>query len=156
MHGREALDIEKPRHVYRAEPAILGEIVAQEVDDHHVLGAILLARAQLLARAPRPARACPARGRVPLIGFVSTLPPFTEKPLGRCGQHLRVRRAQVRREWRRVQHAQRLVREPRIAAALRAEALREVDLIAVAVGDITLDVIEGLRVRSSRVVRYDR
>ena len=65
MHGREALDVEEPRHLHRAQPAVLRKIVAQEIDDHHVLGAVLLARAQRLRELriePRDARragACP-------------------------------------------------------------------------------------------------
>ena len=55
------------------------EVVPLEVDDHHVLGRVLLRLAEL--------RAAP-RGRVPLIGIVQTpVAAAGEEELGRRGDH---------------------------------------------------------------------
>ncbi len=45
-----ALDLEQPVHIDRADPANAAEVVAQQVDDHHVLGPLLDAGAQLLSQ----------------------------------------------------------------------------------------------------------
>src|SRR5690606_16546289 len=44
VHAREALDVEKLRRADGARRAALAEIVAQQVDDHHVLRTVLAAR----------------------------------------------------------------------------------------------------------------
>ena len=65
MHARERLDVEQLARAHGARHAALAEIVAQEIDDHDVLGAILGARAQLLGEravahaGPSRAAACP-------------------------------------------------------------------------------------------------
>ena len=46
VHGRVGLDDHERRHVDAAELADAAEVVAQQVDDHQVLGAVLLVVAQ--------------------------------------------------------------------------------------------------------------
>ena len=53
------------------------EVVAAEVDEHHVLGALLLVGEQLLRRSRSSSSASPPRGRVPAIGRVATRRPVT-------------------------------------------------------------------------------
>ena len=67
------------------------EVVAHEVDDHDVLGALLLARRAARPRARRRSPASAPRGRVPLIGRVRTMPAADlEEPLGaRAGRATR-------------------------------------------------------------------
>ena len=66
-----------------ADPHALGpadprQVVSQQVDDHDVLGPVLLAVAKFdLGR--RSACGSPVRGRVPLIGRVSTRPAATRR-----------------------------------------------------------------------------
>ena len=51
------------------------EVVAAEVDEHHVLGALLLVGEQVLGDRARPRPASAPRGRVPAIGRVETRRP---------------------------------------------------------------------------------
>src|SRR6185295_2875035 len=51
MHGREALDGVEIRRGNAADLAHAPEVIAREVDDHRVLGAIFFGRSQLLAKA---------------------------------------------------------------------------------------------------------
>ena len=78
MHDvRVALERHVLRHAHGAVVADAAEVVAAEVDEHHVLGALLLVALQLLAEPHDPPRACAPRGRVPAIGCVSTCRPST-------------------------------------------------------------------------------
>ena len=61
----------------RAVLAHAAEVVAAEVDEHHVLGALLLVGEQLARRCARSSSACAPRGRVPAIGRVATRRPVT-------------------------------------------------------------------------------
>ena len=72
MHGLVGLDVHEVGNVHGAHLADHAEIVAQEVGDHQVLGAVLLAGAQLPRQARRPPPGVAPRGHVPLIGFAST------------------------------------------------------------------------------------
>ena len=72
VHGLVGLDVHQVGHVHGADLADDAEVVAQQVDDHQVLGPVLLAGAQLLGQAHVLGRR-PRRARqVPLIGFAST------------------------------------------------------------------------------------
>ena len=50
VHGRVLLQREQLRHPHAAGPADARQVVAQQVHDHHVLGAVLLALGQRLAQ----------------------------------------------------------------------------------------------------------
>ena len=54
------------------------EVVADEVDDHHVLGAVLLG-GRAARRARRPRRGSAGRGRVPLIGALRIRRPWRSR-----------------------------------------------------------------------------
>ena len=62
--------------VDRAVLADAAEVVAAEVDEHHVLGALLLVGEQVLGD-PRVLGRVAPRGRVPAIGRVETWRPVT-------------------------------------------------------------------------------
>jgi hypothetical protein len=64
VDGGEALQLAQAAHLHAAGLAHLAEVVAQQVHDHHVLGAVLLARATL-RRPPRPRRDRRARRACP-------------------------------------------------------------------------------------------
>jgi len=72
------LDLEQPRYRDRSRDTALAEVVAQQVDDHEVLCAILRTGGEL-ARQRGVARGSAARGRVPLIGRVSTRSPLSSR-----------------------------------------------------------------------------
>ena len=73
LHRRRPLQAPQARDADAARPADPPEVVAQDVDDHRVLGAILAAASSSPASARSSARVRP-RGRVPLIGSVRTRP----------------------------------------------------------------------------------
>ncbi len=74
---RVALERHVLRHPHRAELADPAEVVAPEIDEHDVLGALLLVALQLLGRGAGLPPRCVPRGRVPAIGWVSTRRPST-------------------------------------------------------------------------------
>ena len=73
MHVRVGLDRHELVDLHGAGLADAAEIVALQVDQHHVLGALLRMRVQL-ASERRSAAASAPRGRVPAIGRVATQP----------------------------------------------------------------------------------
>ena len=108
-----------------ADPA---EIVAQEVDDHDVLGPVLLARQQLARRARASSSGVAPRGRVPLIGRVSTRPPRSSRNRsGEAEAMADLAEVEEGRERRRVARAQAEIEiegvDP-VAAARRGSAAR--------------------------------
>ena len=76
-HVREALEPHELRHAHRAVGADPADVVAAEIDEHDVLGPLLLVALQLLAEPQILLRRCAPRGRVPAIGWVSTCDPST-------------------------------------------------------------------------------
>ena len=78
------------------------------------------------------------RGRVPLIGRVSTCPPTStlQEPLRRRAEHRHVGKVQVGRERRGVTRAQPAIERPRRFGERRFEALRQVRLEDVAGEDV--------------------
>ena len=78
-HVRVALDIHESSHLDRVGQADAGEIVAGEVDQHHVLGPLLLATPAAPRPARRPAARSWPRGRVPAIGRSSHSPSMSSR-----------------------------------------------------------------------------
>ena len=70
LHAHELVDAHAARHAHAPQ------VVAPEVDEHHVLGALLLVGAQVGDEAPVLGGVAPRR-RVPAIGRVSTWSPCT-------------------------------------------------------------------------------
>ena len=115
MDGLVGLDVHQVGHVHGADLADDAEVVAQQVDDHQVLGAVLLAGAQLLGEAHVLGRRLAAR-QVPLIGFASTQRsrPTLRKRSGEELSTAAVAEAQKGGERRRVDAAQRAVERQRV------------------------------------------
>ena len=65
------------RHGHRARPRDAAEVVAAEVDEHHVLGALLRVALELLGEAAASSAGVAPRGRVPAIGWVVSRSPST-------------------------------------------------------------------------------
>ena len=106
----------------RAELADPAEVVAEQVDDHEVLGAVLRVGPQVLGEPQVLGRLAP-RGRVPLIGLDSARRRVDERK--RSGEELRpdLAEAQEGRERRRVDPAQRAVEAQRVGATSAASWL---------------------------------
>ena len=98
-----ALEREELGDAHRARRADARQVVAHQVDDHQVLGAILGALGQRLARARASCSGPTPRGRVPLIGRVSTWPRGVDaqEALGRRAEHRRIGQVEERGERRR-------------------------------------------------------
>ena len=73
VHRRVLLDRHQFGHAHAVDLADAAEVVAQQVDDHQVLGERLFVLGQLLCAWPRPATGSAERGAVPLIGRAITL-----------------------------------------------------------------------------------
>src|SRR6185503_15532574 len=124
VHARERLDVEQLARAHGARHAAFAQVVAQEIDDHHVLGAVLRARSQLLgelAVARGILRARPgALDRLRLYAPVAQ----AQEPLGRRADDLAVGQIEIGREWGRIYLAEAHVSVPRVALRLRLEPLR--------------------------------
>ena len=138
-HVRVALERHEGRHAHAAVVADAAEIVAAEIDEHDVLGALLLVALQLVGRAADLPRPSVPRGRVPAIGCVTACRPSTrtsisgDEPTMRAAAH-----ADEEHVRRRIDVAQRAIHGERIDADLGREPLREHDLVDVARGDVLL------------------
>ena len=100
VDGLVALDAHQRRHAHRADLGDAAEVVAQHVDDHQVLGAVLGRRAQARRRPRDPRAAVAPRATVPLIGLASR-PPARSSARKRSGEeleHLDAAEAQERGE----------------------------------------------------------
>ena len=67
-HVRIALDEHQPLRLHRAVFADAAQVVAPQIDQHHVLGALLGIGQQLRLRASRSSSSLRPRGRVPASG----------------------------------------------------------------------------------------
>ena len=126
-HVREALGLEEALDAHRARPADAREVVAAEVDEHHVLGAVLLGGEQALGVAVAGLRSCRrsgsgSRGRPRSLTSVSG-----EEPIERDAVELE--QEEVRR---RVDAPERAVELERRGGRRPLGALREHDLERVA------------------------
>ena len=122
---RVALDREQLRHLDAARRAHAAEIVAHEIDDHQVLGALLRGGAQLGGAGARPRRGRAARPRAldrPALDAAVRVD--AQEALGRAADDRHLRQLEERRERRRAAFAQRVgrvaTRRPRTAP--RADA----------------------------------
>ena len=127
--ARSALDLEQGGNADGTEFADAAQIVARQVDDHHVLGAVLRARARARSRS----------AAVPLIGRVSTATTVDAQEQLRRGRHERHTGQRVaERAHRRVRGGvlARQGREQcdRFGRDVEREATREIDLVALARG----------------------
>ncbi|MCY1420240.1 hypothetical protein D9M71_358550 [compost metagenome] len=143
MHVGIALQREQLRHPHRARPAAAAEVVAQQVDDHQVFRAVLFAGQQFRGVGGVLRRRASARaGALDRAGFHLAAVQLDET-LRRQAENGALRKIQVTGEGRRAGLAQRLVGQPRRAAAGGAEALGVVHLVAVAGEDVVLHALQG-------------
>ena len=135
---RETLEPHELRHAHGTEVADTADVVAAEVDQHHVLGALLLVALQLL-RQPQIllvglAAAAGAGNRMRLDARAF----HTHQHLRRGANERDAVHADEIHVGRRVHVAQRAVDRERVGAHLGLEALRQHHLVDVAGGDVLL------------------
>ena len=134
---REALRLEEALDVNRPGLADAREVVPAEVDEHHVLGAVLLRGEQLLDVAG-PARNR-ARDRVHARAAVLDL----DERLRRGADQRELAELEQEEVRRRVDAAQRAVDVDRRRAGRPLRALREDDLERVALADVLLRALDA-------------
>ena len=137
-HVRVGLDLHQPLDVHAAVLADAPEVVAAEVDEHHVLGALLLVGQQLggdrgVVLAARAGAGDRARGDVAAVD--------RQQRLGRCADDLEVLEVEEVHVRRRVHGAQPAVDAERLDRRRRAPALGRDHLVGVA----GVDVLDDLR-----------
>ena len=103
--------------------------MAHEVDDHQVLGAVLRGLGEGAGEGAVAGRLAP-RGRVPLIGRLSTPPPPAEaqEALGERGADRKLGEGEPGGERSRVPRPERAVQPPGIAAEGQLDAVGEARL----------------------------
>ena len=113
LHHHQLVDLDRARH------ADATEIVALQVDQHHVFGALLRVRGQFADRSTSSSSA--SRGRVPAIGRVCTMPSRDlDQTLGRRTDHSPSRLLQQPGEGRRIGAPQRAHQNARAKEARRS------------------------------------
>ncbi len=142
-HVRVALDDHPVGHGDGARRGDAADVVASEIDEHHVLGDLLrigeqLRRELLVGFARRAARA--RAGDRPQRDCRAFLP---HEDLGRRADHVEVAEIVVEHVRRRVERAQRAVERQRRRREGPRKALREHDLHHVAGGDVVLRLAHG-------------
>ncbi|MNN15414.1 hypothetical protein D3C81_1285160 [compost metagenome] len=149
---RIALQREQFRDPHGAGTAAAAQIVAQQVDDHQVFRAVLLAGQQLIRMAGVFLRGAATRtGALDRAGFhLATVQ--LDEAFRREAENRAFGQLQVAGERRRTGLAQCLVGQPRRTAAGRVEALGVVHLVAVAGENVGLHALQGLLVLLSRQV----
>jgi len=155
VHRGEALDREQFRHRHAARTAAAAEIVAQQVDDHHVLGAILAARRQFVDRRCVGGRVGVARPRALDRPCLDPTLAHLKKALRRYRKHLAERQVQegAARTGRAL--AQASEQRERIAPVARAESLRKVHLVDIALANVARHAIETLTIVGFGQIRLD-
>ena len=115
------------------------DVVAAEVEQHQMLGALLGIGEQARRGSPRPPRAVLPRGRVPAIGRIGDLAVAdADEDLGARADQREAGQVEMIEEGRGVDAAQRAVELERRQREGRGEALREHDLEDVAGDDVVL------------------
>ena len=162
LDGGRPLEAAQPRDPDGAGLADATEVVAQDVDDHHVLGTVLGAGQQLAARAPRSSARSRPRGPGALDRVRGDEPVRIdrEERLRRGRQEgprpaglLARPEVEVGGEQRRIAGPQAAVRGPRVAVERRLEPAGQVGLVDVAARDVVADPLDAglvLRARQRR------
>ena len=142
--------------MHRADLADHVEVVADEVDDHEVLGAVLrllgevaAQRLVLLGRRTARARALDRLGLGHAVGS------DRQEALGRRAEHGHVRELEQGAERHRADPAQQRVGLQRIDADPRADRVGQADLVGLAVVDLVHALVDAVEVGVLVVARLD-
>ena len=147
VHAGMRLEREQLPRGHRAVARHAAEVVAREVDDHHVLGHVLRAGAQRERQAAVLGRIRVARARALDRTRLDAVATAAQEALRRRRDHVRPAEPHERRERRRARRAQAAVERERIAVPVRRQPLGEVDLEHVARADV-VDRARAPRARS--------
>ncbi|MNZ60444.1 hypothetical protein D3C78_785140 [compost metagenome] len=143
VHVGVAFQAEQLWHLHRTDLASAAQVVTQQVHDHQVFRAVLGAVAQRLGIAGVFCRVGRARaGALDRAGLHLPLADADEAFWRKAQQCAAVGQLLVARERRRTGLAQGLVGAPGVALARCAEALGQVDLVAIAGLNVALYLIE--------------
>ena len=137
-HVRVALERHVGRHAHAAVLGHAADVVASEVHEHHVLGALLLVALQLLGQPHVLFLVAPARPRAGDRMRLDATPFDAHQHLRRRADDGAAADAEEIHVGRRVHVAERAIDGERIGGERRLEALREHHLIDVAGGDVFL------------------
>ncbi|RMO55864.1 hypothetical protein ALQ37_05530 [Pseudomonas syringae pv. aptata] len=152
VHVGVAFQAEQLGDFHRADAAAAAQVVTQQIDDHQVLCAVLVAGQQFGGEGSILRRVGAAWPRAfDRAGF--DLPGADpHEALGRKTQNrIGPRQAQVAGERRRASCSQRTIGGPWVTDALRLKALCKVDLVAVAGQNVGLNAFESMAI----VIRAD-
>ena len=159
LDGGRPLEAAEARDADGARDADAAEVVAQDVDDHHVLGPVLGAGEELARERPvLLARPAARPGALDRVASRRRRPASTDR--NGSGDADRIARGrpvsrtraevEVRREQRRIAGPQPPVERPRVAVERRREAAGQVGLVDVAAGD---ELADRARRRASYAAR---
>ena len=147
-HVRVALDDEGVGHLDAAGLRDAADVVARQVDQHQVLGALLRVGRAARSRCARSASGEAPRGRVPASGRIVILLAFGDvlvahQDLGRRADDLEVAHVVEVHVGRRVERAQRAVQAQRRLGVALLQALADLHLHHVAGRDVLLGLEHG-------------
>ena len=154
-HVRVALEPHVLRHAHAAVLADAADVVAPEIDEHHVLGALLLVALQLVGEAQILLLGAAARPRAGDRMGLDVLPFDAHQHLGRRADDGEAAHADEIHVGRRIDVAQRAVDRERLGLDVRLEPLRQHRLVDVAGGDALLDRADAGLERLARDVGPD-
>ena len=160
VHGGETLDAEEFRHVERADLRDQRDVVAQQVDDHAVLGLVLRIVGeevlQLLVLFRRLAARCRALHRMRLDPAVAV---DLEEQFGRTRQDHRTTEIDQCAVFHRLPRRQRVEGRQRVAGPFCLDRKGQVRLVAVALAQMPVHAVETFLVvleRPGRAYPDDR
>ncbi len=163
LDGRRPFQAAEARHPDGAGDADPAKVVAQDVDDHHVLGPVLGAGEELTGERPVLGAVAPPRsGALDRVRRDGSVRVERQERLRRRGQQRsrpaclgRGAEVQERREQRRVAGAQAAIAIPWVAVVGRFESTGQVRLVEVAAGDVVADPLDSGLVRGARERRAE-
>ena len=156
LHRLVGFDDTQTRHADRSRRTDFRQIVAQQIDDHHVLGLILFAFTQFVLREEIRFRSMPS----PPSPFDR---PRLDHSLLHANESLRrstrnhpIVVSEVSRERCRVQFSQPQIQRERVFANGKQQPLRQIHLKDVSRADVFDDSFDGLQIFVSRKVAAAR
>ncbi len=139
LHVRIRFDRHQIFDLHRAVIGNTSEIVAAEIDEHHVLRDFLLVGFQILAQHPVFGFGRAAFARAGDRAIVESLAVTTHEHFRRRADHCFFTRAQEKHVRRRIDRAKCAIDLQRLASELGRKPLRQHGLITIAGGNVLLD-----------------
>ena len=154
MHDvRVALDVHQRRHLHGPGHADAAEVVACEIDEHDVLGALLFGRLQLVGHLLLVRRIAAAAARAGDRMRLDDAVLDADQHLRRRADDVHVAEFEIVHVRRRIDRPKRAIHLERMRIGLAREALRHLDLIRVAARNVRLRALDFRHKLLTRVVR---